>query len=134
MKIGELARKTSLPVATLRFYEGEGLLPSDRTSGNYRDFPDEAVAQAERIRLYRSLDLTLPEIRSMLLLAQTPTSSCGQVCELIGQHLQKVRRQRERLQNLEVELERLLAICPGPGTPGECQILAETGPKASRKL
>lgn len=125
MKIGELASKTGLPVATLRFYESEGLLASERTSGNYRDFPEAAVAQAERIRLYRSLDLTLPEIRSILRLAETPTASCGQVCELIGQHLEKVQRQRERLQTLEAELQRLLAICPGPGTPGGCQILAE---------
>ena len=125
MKIGELARKTGLPIATLRFYEMEGLLDSQRSSGDYRDFPEEAVAQAERIRLYRSLDLTLPEIRSMLRLAETPASSCGQVCELIGHHLEKVRRQRERLQHLEIELQRLLTICPGPTTPGDCQILAE---------
>lgn len=125
MKIGELARRTGLPVATLRFYEMEGLLPSQRSGGNYRDFPEEAVARAERIRLYRSLDLTLPEIRSMLLLAENPVASCGQVCELIGQHLEKVRSQRQRLQNLEGELQRLLSICPGPSSPGECQILAE---------
>lgn len=125
MKIGELARKTGLPIATLRFYEMEGLLSSRRSSGNYRDFPEEAVGQAERIRLYRSLDLTLPEIRSMLRLAATPAASCGEVCELIGRHLEKVRCQRERLQNLEIELQRLLSICPGPTTPGECQILAE---------
>ncbi len=125
MKIGELARKTGLPIATLRFYEMEGLLESQRSSGNYRNFPEEAVARVERIRLYRSLDLTLPEIRSMLRLAETPASSCGQVCDLIGQHLDKVRRQRERLQNLEMELQRLLATCPGPSVPGGCQILAE---------
>ena len=29
MKIGELSRQTGCPVATLRFYEKEGLLPKE---------------------------------------------------------------------------------------------------------
>lgn len=130
MRIGALARRTGLPVATLRFYAGEGLLPSRRSGGNYREFDDQSVALVERIRLYRSMELSLPEIRSMLRLEATPAASCGEVCKLIGQHLEKVRTQRLRLQDLEMELERLLSACPGPATPGDCQVLAElAGPK-----
>jgi len=125
MKIGALSRATGLPVATLRFYESEGLLESRRTSGNYRDFSQDAVSRAERICLYRSLDLTIPEIRTMLRLAETPTQSCDQVCALVRRHLEKVARQRQHLQTLETELERLLSICPGASTSGSCQILAE---------
>lgn len=130
MKIGALARKTGLPVATLRFYEQEGLLPSSRSQGNYREFSDNVVALVERIRLYRSLDLSLPEIRSMLRLETTPAASCAEVCQLIGQHLERVRAQRRRLEELERELERLLSACPGPAAAGDCQVLAElAGPK-----
>jgi DNA-binding transcriptional MerR regulator len=116
-----------MSIATLRFYETEGLIVSSRTEGNYRDFPEEAVIQAERIRSYRSLQLSLPEIKAMLRLDLTPSASCGQVCDLIGQHLQKVAQQRQQLQDLESELERLLALCSGSSERQGCQILAELG-------
>lgn len=124
MKIGELARRTGMSIPTLRFYETEGLIVSVRTEGNYRDFPEEAVSQAERIRSYRSLHLSLPEIKDMMRLALTPSASCAQVCGLISQHLHKVAQQRRQLQDLESELERLLALCSGSKQQG-CQILAE---------
>jgi DNA-binding transcriptional MerR regulator len=37
LKIGELSKKTSCSVLTIRFYEKEGLIPEpERTEGNYR--------------------------------------------------------------------------------------------------
>lgn len=127
MKIGELSARTGLPVRTLRFYELEGLLQSERTAGNYREFPASAVAQAERIRMYRALDLSLPEIKSMLELSKTPQRSCSEVCRLIERHLGNVVQQRQRLENLEAELRRLLATCPGSDGAGSdgCRILAD---------
>ena len=39
MKIGELARRSGLPVKTLRYYEDFGLLPArGRSEGGYRLF------------------------------------------------------------------------------------------------
>jgi DNA-binding transcriptional MerR regulator len=127
VKIGELSARTGLPVRTLRFYEAEGLLQSERTPGNYREFPVSAIAQAERIRMYRALDLSLPEIRSMLELSKTPERSCSEVCRLIEGHLGNIVEQRRRLEELETELRRLLAICPGSAAPDSsgCKILAE---------
>ena len=67
MKIGEIASLTGCSVQTIRFYEKEGLLESNRRSeGNFRLYDEAAVEQLNFIRHCRSLDLSLPEIRQLI--------------------------------------------------------------------
>ena len=130
MKIGELSRKTGIPVGTLRFYENENLIQSGRTPSGYRDFPEESLIVARRIRAYRSLNLSLPEVRRLLELSETPVQACAEVCQMMDAHLQGVLKQKELLLEVETELRRLLAICPGPLAPAEgCRILHELNPE-----
>lgn len=124
MKIGELARKTGLPVATLRFYEMEGLIDSHRTSSNYRDFPESSLDRVRQIKNFRALNLSLPEMKQMLDWARTPRERCSQTCRFVERHLERVVEQRERLQELESELTRLLSICSGEDGQ-DCNILKE---------
>ena len=50
MKIGDLARATECPIATVRYYEREGLLPAPtRSSGNCRLYGQDHV---ERLRVF----------------------------------------------------------------------------------
>lgn len=50
MRIGELARRTGVSERSLRYYEQQGLLASDRTAGGHRDYPDRAVDRVIRIQ------------------------------------------------------------------------------------
>ncbi len=50
MRIGELAEATGASVRSLRYYEQQGLLRSERTAGGQRDYADAAVAYVELIR------------------------------------------------------------------------------------
>lgn len=50
MRIGELAEATGASVRSLRYYEQQGLLRSERTGGGQRDYGDAAVAYVELIR------------------------------------------------------------------------------------
>jgi DNA-binding transcriptional MerR regulator len=50
MRIGELARRTGVSERSLRYYEQQGLLASNRTSGGHRDYPDQAVDRVIRIQ------------------------------------------------------------------------------------
>ena len=50
MRIGELARRTGVSERSLRYYEQQGLLASDRTTGGHRDYPDRAVDRVIRIQ------------------------------------------------------------------------------------
>jgi DNA-binding transcriptional MerR regulator len=50
MRIGELARRTGVSERSLRYYETQGLLASERTPGGHRDYPDRAVDRVIRIQ------------------------------------------------------------------------------------
>ncbi|MET9605834.1 MerR family transcriptional regulator [Streptomyces sp. NPDC006512] len=50
MRIGELAARTGVGPRSLRYYEQQGLLVSDRTPGGHRDYPERAVDRVIRIQ------------------------------------------------------------------------------------
>jgi DNA-binding transcriptional MerR regulator len=123
VKIGILSQLTGVPISALRFYEGQGLLQSHRTESNYRIFPESSVDQVRRIQGFRALHLSLPEIKRLLQISNTPQESCTEVCELIQTHLSNVRRQIEQLHRLEQEFERVACLCSGNPGPRGCGIL-----------
>lgn len=124
MKIGELSRRTGLPVVTLRYYQTEGLIESNRTGSNYREFPESAVDRVRQIKNFRALNLSIAEMKRLLDWSSSPVDRCGEVCQLIDQQLQRVVEQQAALGELEGELRRLLASCSGTGEGG-CNILRE---------
>lgn len=124
MRIGELAQASGTPVETIRFYEREGLLPSPgRTEGNYRIY---AGAHAERlafIRQCRSLDMTLDEVRVLLRFKDMPNADCGEVNELLDEHVGHVAQRIRELRVLEKELRTLRSQCAAPHAAADCGIL-----------
>ena len=52
MRIGDLAAATGVSARSLRYYEEQGLLASERGAGGQRRYPESAV---ERVGLIRSL-------------------------------------------------------------------------------
>ncbi|GAA3556469.1 MerR family transcriptional regulator [Microlunatus spumicola] len=52
MRIGDLARRTGTSVRSLRYYEEQGLLTSERTGTGQRTYDEDAIA---RVRLLRQL-------------------------------------------------------------------------------
>jgi DNA-binding transcriptional MerR regulator len=50
MRIGELARRTGVSQRSLRYYEKQGLLVSDRTSGGQRRYAEQAVDRVIHIQ------------------------------------------------------------------------------------
>ena len=65
--IGDLARRTGLPVRTIRFYSDAGLLPpADRSPANHRRYDIAAVGRLDLIRTLRELGLDLATIARVL--------------------------------------------------------------------
>jgi DNA-binding transcriptional MerR regulator len=63
-KTGELAERTSVPAKTIRFWEGEGLVPEPaRTPSGYRDYDSDAADRIEFIRHAQTAGLNLAQIR-----------------------------------------------------------------------
>ena len=67
LRIGQLAKLTSVNVETLRYYEREGLLdkPFQHLSG-YRAYPVSAVGHVQSIKRAQALGFSLSEIRTLL--------------------------------------------------------------------
>jgi DNA-binding transcriptional MerR regulator len=65
--IGELSRRSGVPVKTLRFYSDEGLLPPrGRTASGYRLYADEDLVRLDLIRALREAGLGLDRIREVV--------------------------------------------------------------------
>lgn len=135
MKIGDLSRQFDVPVETIRYYEREKLLPTpERTDGNYRIY---GAAHADRLRFVlncRALDMTLDEIRALLTYHDNPTAECGEVNELLEEHIGHVAERISELQRLERQLRQLRRACNSGHSAGSCGILKElkTGEVSNR--
>jgi DNA-binding transcriptional MerR regulator len=67
LSIGELARRSGLPVRTIRFWSDAGVLPpAERTEGGRRLYDAACVARLELIITLRELGLGLPQVRRVL--------------------------------------------------------------------
>ncbi|TSB31747.1 MerR family transcriptional regulator [Streptomyces benahoarensis] len=65
--IGELSRRTGVPVRTIRFYSDEGLVPpADRTHAGHRRYAPAALQRLDLIRSLRELGIGLATIRRVL--------------------------------------------------------------------
>jgi DNA-binding transcriptional MerR regulator len=89
--IGELAKRTGLPVKTIRFYSDEGLLPpTDRTHAGYRLYDTKAMARLELVKTLRELGLGLSDVERAL----TEEAS---VADLAVRHVEALDEQIRRL-------------------------------------
>ena len=67
LTIGQLSRRTGLPVKTLRFWSDEGLLPpASRSASGYRLYSQEALVRLDLLRTLREAGLGLDAIRKVL--------------------------------------------------------------------
>jgi len=67
LTIGELSRRTGVPVKTLRFWSDEGLLPpATRTSSGYRLYAEDATVRLDLVRTLRDAGLGLEAIKKVL--------------------------------------------------------------------
>ncbi len=84
MTVGQLARRTGVPIKALRTYEDLGFLSTPgRSQSNYRLFGEEAVRCVQVIQGLRSLGLTLKAIQALA------TAHCERPGELVEGLLQE---------------------------------------------
>ncbi len=93
--IGELARRTGLPVKTIRFYSDEGLLPpTDRTHAGYRLYDTRALARLELVRTLRELGLGLPDVERVLARETTVAQLAERHVEALDEQIRRLRLRR----------------------------------------
>jgi Hg(II)-responsive transcriptional regulator len=125
LKSGELARRASVNVETLRYYEREGLLPEpERSEAGYRYYAETDVQRVQFIKRAQELGFTLKEIKELLALKINPKGSAAGVKEFALQKIQLIDHKIQLLQNIRDTLVALSEACPGEdGTVDACPIL-----------
>jgi len=66
LSIGELSARSGVSVSALRFYERQGLIASERTSGNQRRYPRTTLRRVAFVRVSQRVGLSLSDIRAAL--------------------------------------------------------------------
>ena len=66
LTVGEVARRSGIPVSTLHFYEQEGLIRSRRTAGNQRRFSRGVLRLVAIIKVAQRAGVSLKEIGDAL--------------------------------------------------------------------
>ncbi len=66
LTIGELSARSGVSSSALHFYERNGLISSERTSGNQRRYRRDALRRVAFIRVSQRVGIPLKEIRAAL--------------------------------------------------------------------
>lgn len=101
--IGEVARRTGIPVDTLRFYDRLGLLGDlPRTAGGHRVFDEQALGLLDLVvRLLRT-GMPIDDVRDFVDLVRTNRDVAGRIA-LLRRHRERVLGQLDQLgRDLEV--------------------------------
>ena len=76
LTIGEVSTRTGVAHSALRFYEAEGLIQAERTSGGQRRYHRDVLRRVSFMRIAQQVGLSLQEIRDALATlpeSRTPT-------------------------------------------------------------
>jgi DNA-binding transcriptional MerR regulator len=93
--IGELAKRSGVPVKTIRHYADEGVLPPSAVSdAGYRMYSHEDARRLGIVRSLRALGFSLPAIASMLDGTRDPADVAELQLDLVETQLRALERQR----------------------------------------
>jgi len=110
LRIGEVARRTGLPVKTIRYYCDEGLLrPRARSESGYRLFDEENLAELTIIRSLRAIDVAIPELAKILEVRRAGVCNCSVLKDSIAAKMESINLRIDELAASKDELARLLA-------------------------
>jgi DNA-binding transcriptional MerR regulator len=110
LRIGEVARRTGLPVKTIRYYCDQGLLqPRARSESGYRLFDEENLAELTIIRSLRAMDVSIPELVRILEVRRAGVCNCSVLKDSIAAKIESINLRIDELAASKDELARLLA-------------------------
>jgi DNA-binding transcriptional MerR regulator len=120
--IGQLAKRSGVPIDTVRHYERIGLLkPAARLASGYRRYGEAEQKRLRFIRRAKALGFTLDETRELLALGAG--RDVQKIRKAAAARLGDVERRIEELSRVRDSLRQLIAACPGHGRAESCPIL-----------
>jgi MerR family Zn(II)-responsive transcriptional regulator of zntA len=121
MRIGEVAGRAGVPAKTIRFWEGQRLLPPPgRTPAGYRVYGPAVLERLAFIRHSRAAGLTLEHIRQVLDIRDGGRPPCVHVTALIARRLGEVEARLAELTRARAQLAALAARA-AEQDPADCR-------------
>lgn len=109
MRIGELAAATGASARSLRYYEEQGLLASERSASGQRHFPETAVERVDLIKCLLEAGLSSATIADVLPCISDETIRTPWLEQRLQQELQRVDEQLASLQKTRQVLADVVA-------------------------
>ena len=130
MNIGHVARASSLPPKTIRYYEDIGLIEPARRANGYRDYSENDAHVLRFIQRARRLGFTIEECRQLLALYRDRTRASADVRRLASEKVAEIDRRVAELTSLRATLTDLIDHCAGDHRP-DCPIIDMLADEAS---
>jgi DNA-binding transcriptional MerR regulator len=105
MLIGELSRRTGVRTHQLRYYEAQGLLEPDRSTGGYREYTEDAVLTVNQITKLLGAGLSTEEIAYVLPCTTGPIPTLAPCPELLDGLRARLQALDDRLTALTLSRE-----------------------------
>ncbi len=110
LKIGEVAKKSSVGIEALRFYERSGLLGRPgRTQSGYRVYDTAVLERLDFIKRAQVLGFSLDEIKRIIADKQAGRSPCLEVREIVRHRLGELDERMKEMRLYRRELGAALA-------------------------
>ena len=110
MTIKEMEEQSGISRTNIRFYEGEGLIHPQRRENGYRDYTPEAVRMLMKVRLLRSMDVPLEQVKAVASgerRLMDVLKELEQDLDLRQAHQERARQAARQMQQNETEFEDL---------------------------
>lgn len=101
MTIKEMETKTAMSRANIRYYEAEGLITPARQENGYRVYSEADLQTLLKIKLLRSLDISLDAIRDL-------QDGSASLPEILHAHLTALSQKQTRIAQHQALTERML--------------------------
>jgi len=124
MNVGEAAKRSGLPVKTIRYYEEIGLVVPGRRDNGYRAYDAADVYKLQFLQRSRSLGFSIEDCRSLLSLYGDTSRASADVKAIAQARLADIRRKIDELESLHATLSGLVDACHGDHRP-DCPILED---------
>jgi DNA-binding transcriptional MerR regulator len=111
VRIGELAERAGVSVRSLRYYEEQGLLRSERSASGQRYYDEDAVQRVELLKRLYAAGLTSRVIAELLPCTYAPTlEATDDAFERMVQERDRLEAHIEELRGTLSSLNEVIAI------------------------
>lgn len=131
---GNLAKRSGVNSATVRYYEKIGLLSEPpRSNAGYRLYSEKSIDHIRFIKQAQELGFSLKEIKELLDLRITPEATTADVRKRANEKIADIGDKIKNLREIKKSLELLVESCCNETSASECPILENLASEEIKK-